>query len=292
LARGLHKELGVEDMMRIALVCALPIALGCSSTTVAHHTLSPSSGTAAEMGFGTGTSSVVQSSIGSSNSTTDVRVEHAADVTPDGAIPRFWRVTFVEADKASVLREQRLELCAGTPSAPGSCMRAKIGAAPKETEVTGLFPTLLENGNLGGSLRAQSGSSTVWAGTTAVKFEYSSVAGDLKRPIGRRATKNFGVWVLTAPVGVEGGPLGIANLMRTGGLLFCHAPGPGEARCYPAPQSVARVLSVHVLRRGGSIRHVVWGQSTERGTWSEKLVRCEADDETAAPTCVTVEVPK
>jgi hypothetical protein len=283
--------------MKRWLLLALPLALGCASTRVAHHTLSSSRGTVTEAGFGTGSSSINESSLGRSSSVTDVRVEHAADVTQDGAVPRFWRVTYVDADRESLLRAQHVELCYGLPSAPGACARAKAGPEGKETEVTGLFPTLLEAGNLGASLRAQSGSSTlaVVSGTSVstVQLSYATAdQGTLRNPVPHRATPAFGVWMLTAPVGIDTGIYGLGGLMRTGALNFCHAPSGKGPRCYPAGAGVAKVLSVHVLRRGASIRHVVWGQAVENGTWSEKLVRCEADDEQAAPTCVTTEVPK
>jgi hypothetical protein len=280
-------------------------SVGCSTTVATHHALTSASGTTQSAEFGMGKTSVEQRSIGASQDTTDVRVEHAADVAPDGTIDRFWRVSLDPPKGTTVGLEpaakpqQRLELCTGTPAAPGICRRAMIVAADgKESELSGTFPSLVEPANLGASLRLVQSQSTGVAvvGNNVVTYQVQTTTADgstMRPTIGHRATPAFGVWALTEAVGTNVTPIAMANSLRTGTLYFCNVSAAGP-RCRAAQNvsSIAGVLAVHVLRRGDAFRHVLWAETYSGPITAQvsNIVRCEADDQEANATCTVAEV--
>jgi hypothetical protein len=291
----------VKSISLAVIVGAMSAGLGCTTTTVAHHALTSPHGTSTHAEFGLGKTSVAERSFGSSSDTTDVRVEHAADVGPGGAVDRFWRVALESGTDANAIGSQHLELCTGAPGAPHACSRARVVAADgkEQADFAGSFPSLLEAGNRGASLRLVNTSSTGVAtvGSSVVTFNYqteSRSGDDIKKPVGHETTPAFGVWALSEAAGVIPTLAGTAGLLRTGGLFFCHAPTSSGPRCVHAPnvENVDKILAVHLLHRGKALRHVVWAESmtgpldARVGT----IIRCEADDETASPTCTPAEV--
>lgn len=269
------------------LLALAPCASACMKTEYHHGSVSGAVATPDTVGFGLGATHVSTRSIFGRSEFDDTRVEHAAGTTTDGTRDRFWR-TYVDATQPPDLLLgflQRLELCEGTPAAPGPCADATM--AEMTTPIAGL-PTILESANLAVSARL---TETTANGTTLV-----SAQGGVVMPTSRRATAAFGIWIAMNPTS-QGALFSLGA--TTGALLFCHAPEGSPPRCLPLPtdaQPVSRVLSVQTLRRGAQDVHVVWYQAhaaatyTTRARPSNVIVRCEADDVQPTPQCQSTEV--
>jgi hypothetical protein len=275
------------------------VLVGCAGApvTYVHQPLGSPHGTATDTRYGAAVTLADSTPHGAwarqfetSKAVIDARVDRAADASPSGR-DRFWRV-WPDPGEGGRGRTQRLELCLGPEghAAPlGSCAVA-VERTPAGTEgpVFGGLPALVESGNLGDSLRLAvldtHGSVTVFAD------------GDLHEPESRVSTPSFGVWMLTEGAGLEVAGADGAIKARTGQLHFCHARA-GKPVCYgvSAPpdgataSEITFILSVDVLRRAGSIRHVLWGLAvaSHRNHETHQIVRCEAGDEEGTPTCAS-----
>jgi hypothetical protein len=271
-------------------VTSVILALGtsaCIKVEYHHGSVSAAEASPGTVGFGLGVTTTSTRSILLGRSESEAtRVEHAAATTRDGTRDRFWR-TVVASNAPDVLLgfQQKLELCEGTPTTPGPCVDATF--ADSRLPVLGM-PTILEGGNLG---QSASFSATTTQGGTFVTSQ-----GHIVAPWSRGATEHFGVWVALGPT--SGGALFTLG-SATGTLAFCTAPEGVMPLCTLLPSGSpppSRVLAVHLVRRSGVLKHVLWYQPLSLATYTTRarptstVVRCEADDSQPLPQCQSTEV--
>lgn len=270
-------------------------SLGCGLVSVDRSTVGSAPARAGERGFGLGVTQRDFVSLSASSHQVDVRVEHAASVEPRKQRDEVWRVRGADVPTTigvvPVPKTETLVFCTGEKSTAGEqCVFAiERDENGKELGPVRGFPTLLEPENLGLESRTihiatdRYSAHAVWGVVT----DPAPPEDPGQRSRARRATPNFGVWVLQNPVGWSAkGPATLPQLSG-GPLFFCSRTTVGP-RCQLAQtsQNFGHVLSVNTLRRGDRYEHVVWYRQLN----VPKIVRCRADDQDATPTCQTIEV--